>query len=136
MYRSSIIPFYLAYPNYPMYFDEYRRVQDLEYLQEMYPSTVKVYQKKINQVLDRIDYKGSMIYDEYPDRISLYKLASDITQMILSENKQNNIEDGVPLNPMDSEEMDADHVGVIVQILLYYEIYKRRYKSGDTFLKF
>lgn len=131
MYRNSIIPFYLAYPNYPMYYDEYRRVQDLEYLQEMYPSTVKIYQRKINQVLDRIDYKGSMIYDEYPDRISLYKLASDITQLIIKD-MQNEDEN----NEMAGETTTVEHIGTIVQILLYYEIYKRRYKSGDSFLKF
>ena len=41
MYHSGIIPFYVAYPNYQMYSDEYRRMQDLEYLQSMYPTEVK-----------------------------------------------------------------------------------------------
>lgn len=120
MYQNPIVPFYVAYPNYGMYADEYRKMQDLEYLQAMYPAAVKSYQKKINQVLDRIDYEGSMIYDEYPDRISLYKLATDITQMILQDEK----------------DKDADHVGIIVQILLYNEIHKRRYKRTDSFLIF
>lgn len=128
MYRNSVIPFYLAYPDYPMYLDEYRKMQDLEYLQAMYPATVKAYQKKINQVLDRIDYEGSMIYDEYPDRISLYKLASDITQMIVREQTQN--------GEMGKGQDSAEHIGTIVQILLYYEIHKRRYKRTDSFLKF
>ncbi len=128
MYRNSVIPFYLAYPDYPMYLDEYRKMQDLECLQAMYPATVKAYQKKINQVLDRIDYEGSMIYDEYPDRISLYKLASDITQMIVREQTQN--------GEMGKGQDSAEHIGTIVQILLYYEIHKRRYKRTDSFLKF
>ena len=134
MYRNPVIPFYLAYPNYPMYYDEYRRVQDLEYLQEMYPSTVKAYQRKINQVLDRIDYKGSMIYDEYPDRISLYKLASDITQLIIKDMQNETSED--VNNEMPGDTANVEHIGTVVQILLYYEIYKRRYISGDSFLKF
>lgn len=128
MYRNPVIPFYLAYPDYPMYMDEYRKIQDLEYLQNMYPAEVKVYQKKINQVLDRIDYEGSMIYDEFPDRISLYKLSGDITQMILREQRAN----GVPEGEMEQPQQ----LGVIVQILLYYEIHKRRYKRTDSFLKF
>ena len=41
MYHNSIIPFYVAYPNYAMYSDEYRRMQDLEYLQAMYPTEEK-----------------------------------------------------------------------------------------------
>ena len=127
MFRNPIIPFYVAYPNYQMYSDEYRRMQDLEYLQAMYPSDVKKYQRKINQVLDRIDYEGSMIYDEYPDRISLYKLATDITEMIVSEMRN---------EQMEESQIDKEHIGTIVQILLYYEIHKRRYKRTDSFLNF
>lgn len=131
MYRNSIIPFYVAYPNYQMYSDEYRRMQDLEYLQAMYPTEVKEYQKKINQVLDRIDYAGSLIYDEYPDRISLYKLATDITQSIIRDKiSAGDSETGQP------SETDKEHMEIIVQILLYYEIHKRRYKRSDSFLNF
>ena len=128
MYHNSIIPFYVAYPNYQMYSDEYRRMQDLEYLQAMYPVRVREYQKIINQVLDRIDYAGSMIYDEFPDRISLYKLANDITRRIMQENGENR--DGT------MKDDDPEYVGTIVQILLYYEIHKRRHKRSDSFLNF
>ena len=129
MYLDSIVPFYVAYPNYQMYSDEYRRMQDLEYLQSMYPLEVKEYQRKINQVLDRIDYSGSMIYDEFPDRISLYKLATDITDSIIRDKAT---EDGRDV----SEQTNREHIGIIVQILLYYEIHKRRYKRSDSFLNF
>ena len=131
MYHSGIIPFYVAYPNYQMYSDEYRRMQDLEYLQSMYSTEVKAYRKKINQVLDRIDYAGSMIYDEYPDRIGLYKLAADITESII---RDGTIEENSGIN--NSNGMNKEHIGVIVQILLYYEIHKRRYKRSDSFLNF
>lgn len=131
MHLDSIVPFYVAYPNYRMFSDEYRRMQDLEYLQAMYPVRVKEYQRKINQVLDRIDYAGSMIYDEYPDRISLYKLATDITDSIIrDENIAGKTEENV------TDKMNKEHIGVIVQILLYYEIHKRRYKRSDSFLNF
>ena len=129
MHLDSIIPFYVAYPNYRMFSDEYRRMQDLEYLQSMYPLEVKEYQRKINQVLDRIDYSGSMIYDEFPDRISLYKLATDITDSIIRDKAT---EDGRDV----SEQTNREHIGIIVQILLYYEIHKRRYKRSDSFLNF
>ena len=123
MYKNSIIPFYVAYPNYQMYSDEYRKMQDLEYLQGMYPAEVKEYQKRINQILDRIDYTGSMMYDEFPDRISLYKLASDITKSIVRDKDT-------------EDKSETKHIEIIVQILLYYEIHKRRYKRSDSFLNF
>lgn len=129
MFCNRVIPFYVAYPNYQMYSDEYRRMQDLEYLQGMYPLEVKEYQRKINQVLDRIDYSGSMIYDEFPDRISLYKLATDITESIIRDKV---IESGKD----QADKANREHIGTIVQILLYYEIHKRRYKRSDSFLNF
>ncbi len=127
MYRSSIIPFYMAYPNYAMYSDEYRRMQDLEYLQAMYPAEVRDYQRKINRVLDGIDYQGSMIYDEFPDRISLYKLSSDITKSIVRDKNNGDMPD---------EDVNTEHISMIVQILLYNEIHKRRFKRTDSFLNF
>lgn len=133
MYRNTVVPFYVAYPNYAMYSEEYKRMQDLEYLQEMYPKEVKKYRKKINQTLDRIDYEGSMIYDEFPDRITLYKLSSDITQNILRDIERENeakTGDGT------KEKADEKHIGWIVQILLFYEIHNRRYKGTDSFLNF
>ena len=128
MKHNSVIPFYVAYPNYRMYSDEYKRMQDLEYLQAMYPVKVREYQKVIGRVLDGIDYTGSMIYDEFPDRISLYKLANDITTLIMRETEQK--ENQRP--DMDEEE----HIRMIVQILLYNEIHKRRNARNDGFIIF
>ena len=128
MYPNGIIPFYVAYPNYQLFSDEYRKMQDLEYLQAMYPVEVKAYQRKIVQVLDRIDYAGSMIYDEYPDRIMLYKLAADITDGIV---RDKNLQEDMVVDNKEKE-----HIRIIVQILLYNEIHKRRYKRSDSFLNF
>ena len=72
-----------------------------------------------------------MIYDEYPDRIGLYKLAADITESII---RDGTIEENSGIN--NSNGMNKEHIGVIVQILLYYEIHKRRYKRSDSFLNF
>ena len=71
MNQSRILPFYMAYP-LPLYYQQEDSVtRDLEYLQQMYPSEAKKYQKMIAETLDHIDYEGSMIYDEYPDRLQL-----------------------------------------------------------------
>lgn len=59
--------------------------EDLQYLQEMFPETARRYAAKIASVVDRLDYKGSMIYDEFPDRIRLQRLAHDIMKMIEKE---------------------------------------------------
>ena len=82
MYERRIMPFYMTYP-LPMFQQQENTVlRDLEYLQQMYPKEAKRYQKMIAGILDKMDYEGSMIYDEYPDRIQLYKLSMDILERI------------------------------------------------------
>ena len=84
MNQSRILPFYMAYP-LPMYYQEEDTVtRDLEYLQQMYPSEAKHYQKIIAETLNQMDYEGSCIYDEYPDRWQLYR----ITQVIMDKIKR------------------------------------------------
>ena len=82
MYERKILPFYMTYP-LPMYYQEEDSIiRDLEYLQQMYPKEARKYQKLIASVLDKLDYEGSLIYDEYPDRWQLYKLSMDILDRI------------------------------------------------------
>ncbi len=107
----------MTYPM-PLFYQEQDTVtRDLEYLQEMYPVEAKKYQKVIVDILDRLDYEGSMIYDEYPDKWQIYRL----TQIVVDRLKQ----DG-------EEEPAAD----FVQVLLCYEIYKKRHMNENGVLKF
>jgi len=104
----------------------------LEYLQQMYPTEAKRYQQKIASMLDKIDYDGSMIYDEYPDRMRLYSLAQDIVNQIKKEESMN------PMSNMsDSDNPEKwEHLSELVQILLFYEIYRRRHTNHRGILKF
>lgn len=104
------LPFYMAYPGYLRPGQEAMLIQDLEYLQQMYPTKIKRYQQRISEIVDRTDYEGSMIYDEYPDRYSLRAIVLSIQKVLEKE------EEDSP-----SEEM--------IQILLLNEIYKRRHGS-------
>lgn len=112
------LPFYMTYPGYLSSAQESAVLQDLEYLQQTYPQDVRRYQGKIAEILDKLDYEGSMIYDEYPDRYSLQRLADSIMRIIRQE-EQKGAEDG-------SEEKWTWITGMI-QVLLCNEIYKRRH---------
>ncbi|MCI9438153.1 MAG: hypothetical protein HFH85_13445 [Lachnospiraceae bacterium] len=102
------LPFYMSYPGFQSPGGEQGMLQDLEYLQQMYPNDVKRYQKRIADILDKADYEGSMIYDEYPDRYSLLALTKSICRILEKE------EDCQPAENM-------------IQILLFNEVYKRRH---------
>lgn len=129
MYNQRILPFYMTYP-LPLYYQEEDTVtRDLEYLQQMYPADAKKYQKVIAGILNKLDYEGSMIYDEYPDRWQMYKLSQDITDRIRRQEEQEN--QGI--------EMTGEKLGMIsdmVQIILFYEVYKRRHSNRNGILKF
>ncbi len=128
MDNHRILPFYMTYP-LPMFYQEEDKVQrDLEYLQQMYPAEAKRYQKIIASMLDKIDYDGSMIYDEYPDRMRLYSLAQDILNRIKREENNGEMPEEMPEK--------WEWLGDLIQILLFYEIYKRRHQNHRGILKF
>lgn len=129
MYERKVLPFYMTYP-LPMYYEEEDSIiRDLEYLQQMYPAEAKRYQKMISNILDKLDYDGSMIYDEYPDKWQIYKLSRDILDRIKREEEQKNPEQAAPPEKW-------EWVGDMVQILLFYEIYKRRHNTRRGILRF
>ncbi len=129
MYERKILPFYMTYP-LPMYYEEEDTIiRDLEYLQQMYPADAKRYQKLISSILDKLDYEGSMIYDEYPDKWQIYKLSKDILDRIRREEEKDNPDQNSPAEKW-------EWLGDMVQILLCYEIYKRRHNTRRGILKF
>lgn len=102
------LPFYMTYPDYYGPKREAELLRDLEYLQQVYPNEVRRYQKRIGEILDKADYEGSMIYDEYPDRCSLQAMARTMTKILEKEEEKAPGED-------------------MIQVLLCNEIYKRRH---------
>ena len=84
-YYPKILPFYMTYPMPLIWEEEDTVMRDLEYLQELYPRQAKKYRKRIEELLERFDSEGSVLYDEYPDRMTLYKMAQDIYAVLEPE---------------------------------------------------
>ena len=53
------------------------RMQDKEFnlMKSYYPGTVQHIQEKIEEECDLMDYEGSRLYDEYPDKYMIYHLS-------------------------------------------------------------
>ena len=120
MDNKVYLPFYMTYPvKYP-YRQENRAARDIEYLREMYPQEAKKLLTRIADILDRMDYEESMIYDEYPDRWQLYRLAETMVKILKDEAEENG-EEHTP----EKWEWISD----MVQVLLFDEIFNRRH--GD-----
>ena len=111
MERPKILPFYMSWPLPLFYEEEDAAMQDLEYFQEMYPQEAKRYQQKVSRLLDRFDYDGSAIYDEYPDRLTLFKMSGDLMETIVREEEN----DGGELNAAAEPQMAE-----LIQVLVYH----------------
>ena len=48
-------------------------VEDKKRIMEMYPLMARRLQPYVEECCDRLEYEGSMMYDEYPDRLSLLR---------------------------------------------------------------
>lgn len=121
MRRDIILPFYMAYP-FPYGFEEQtRRMQDLEYMQQLYPQQAKNILRKVIYHVDPIDYKGSFIYDEYPDQLQLYRVVASIFAEMKKE-------------AMDMDETWSSEREMwlqdMIKLVLYQEVFKRRSKKS------
>ena len=65
------LPFYMVY-QIPLPGDDERMLRrDYSYMKSAYPDTAKRLLPFIEEECDRLEYDGSMMFDEYPDKLQL-----------------------------------------------------------------
>lgn len=148
---NAPLPFYMTYPGFLQQEQDSTVLRDLEYLQQTYPGEVRRYQNRIAEILDKMDYEGSMIYDEYPDRDSIVRLTRTMVDIIRREEEAQAAQEGTDTSCEDVAASDEDTVMTqrricapgrwngrenLIQVLLCNEIYKRRRGGRRGFLKF
>ena len=87
--------------------------RDKKRIQNMYPQIAKRLTPLVEEALDRMEYEGGILYDEYPDPLMLRMACKEICKQVQTEN--------------DAEDVLLD----ICQILLYHEMYLRRCKRRE-----
>lgn len=80
MYFEQYFPFYAAYSNPLLYEGERMQEQEFNLMKSYYPQTVQRIQEKVEEECDLLDYEGSRLYDEYPDKYMLYHLSCKIKE--------------------------------------------------------
>ena len=86
MYQK--LPYYMAYPIQTEY-DERAERTDLEYMKSLYPDLPKRILPYVEEECDRMEYDGSMMFDEYPDKFMMEHLCRKIEQEVLKEEEGN-----------------------------------------------
>ena len=58
-------------------------IRDFEYFSMLCPEKLRGIQLEAEAACDRLDYKGSPIYDEYPDRVVMEQISRGIARRVL-----------------------------------------------------
>lgn len=89
MQQMRQMPFSFMSPYPDLYMSEIETDRDLQYLQQMYPADARRMQKWVEEACDKLEYEGSMMYDEYPDRVTLLLICDKIADAMMKEDAEN-----------------------------------------------
>ena len=112
MYYDRFFPFYVAYANPALYDGERIQEQEFALMKSYYPEAAGRIQEKVEEECQLLDYEGSRLYDDYPDKFMLHQLCRQIRTQVEGETAAQ----GVPDSLMDD----------LIQVLLCQEISRRR----------
>lgn len=85
MQYEQPIPFYMAYPFLLPLDQEQAQEKDLQVMKSFYSRRAA----RIQEKADRMEYDGSMMFDEYPDKFMMEHLCRKIEQEVLKEEEGN-----------------------------------------------
>lgn len=108
------LPFYMAYPVPMLYDDDRNARRDYDYMKSIYPDAAKRVLPYIEEECDRMEYDGSIMYYEYPDRLQLRLMCRRIYDK--AEKEEN--DPGTWL-------MD------LIEVMTYQELCRRRAEHRD-----
>lgn len=103
------LPYYMAYPMPFLYDDDRMDRRDYDYMKSIYPETAKRLNPYVEEEIDRLEYDGSMLYDEYPDRLQLRLMCRRIYDRV-----------------KETEKDPGKWLSDLIEIMAYQELCRRR----------
>jgi len=108
------MPFYMSYPMQNLYLTEMEYEKDMDRMKELYPKEVGRIVECVEDECDRMEYDGSMMYDEYPDRLQLRLMCRRI---------------------YDKAEKEEENPGAwlmdLIEVMTYQELCRRRVEHRE-----
>lgn len=130
--QQGPVPYHAAYP-YPMFMQgEDDDERDLERLQSMFPKSAKVIQPLVEDECDRMEYDGSLMFDEYPDKLTVEKLIENIYQRVQGgeEEMQEQMDPEEDVFATQCRNCNGNRFGDGIQdlitVMLFEEMHRRR----------
>lgn len=97
------MPFYMSYPVQNVFAAEMEYERDMERMKELYPEDAKRILKLVEEECDKLEYEGSMMFDEYPDRVMLKVICDRIYQKAKEAQEE-------PEKELEAKELEAGQV--------------------------
>ena len=120
MQFDQSFPFYMPYPIWMPFEQEREQEKDREVMKSYYSRRAAMIQEKVERECDRMEYDGSMMFDEYPDKFMMEHLCGKIEKELLEEEQEE----------MKELEMQNRRRGNdlrhLIGVLLFNEMYRRR----------
>ncbi|MCI8993190.1 MAG: hypothetical protein HFG80_10810 [Eubacterium sp.] len=102
------IPFYMTFPAYESYMGEKDYEEDLERMKRFLPKQALLLQPFIEEECDKMEYEGSMMFDEYPDKVRFFHICGQI------------------LKKLPEPVRDKPDICELTEVMMAHEIYRRR----------
>ncbi len=102
------------------YQDEEMCLKDYEYLKKLYPKEVRLISTVLEERLDRWEYEGSPMYAQYPDAVTIYRMAKEIFDQFAFE----------------CDQKEKARIKDMIQVMVCQEIYVRRRRHDKFCRKF
>ncbi len=111
---SQKMPFYMTYPMQNVFLEEAEYERDMNRLKNLYPEEVRAIQALVDEECDKMEYEGSLMFDEEPDRLMLRQICNRIMQR-MEENQEFRAMEKVDFEAEQYEPVEAEELRIIGQ---------------------
>lgn len=109
------------FPSEPDFLEEEELcLKDYEYLRRLYPKEVRLIASILEEYLDRYEYEGSPMYVQYPDAVTIYRIANEIFKQFTFE----------------GSDRELSKIKDMIQVMVCQEMYVRRRRHDKFCRKF
>jgi len=90
--------------------------RDYDYMKSTYPEMAKRIMPYVEEECDRMEYSGSMMFDEYPDQLQMRMLCARISRKVRDQEGKCH----------EDKWKKGSWLEELIQVLTFHEIIKRR----------
>ena len=109
------LPFYMTFPYSDNRNMEEEDERDAELLKHLYPPEARRFWPEVEDVCDRLEYDGSIMFDECPDKIQVQDMAHAVCGRLIPEDMW------IGMAPEERRRMQD-----MAEMMLYQEMHRRR----------